>query len=553
MSRLATLDPKLRLLIALAAKVATLGILAGRYPATISLDEADYSADPEALSDLAREQQRAKELLQVSKDGSHAWLARVCSHLEIDLLSLPDEPVASDFLPGDVAVESHFDISQELVLVSVGLAEAAADASEKGKGKAKEPEGALVYLALERALVVRTAATLGIETATVEGAEKAIAQFLFFQLPQEEAREDGEKGSKAWDEAARAKKDEASKKNKMLKWAATGTGFVVGGVLIGLTGGLGAPLLAPFLVGGLGLSFLGGAGGAILIGTLLGLGGGGLAGYRTHRRLKGIDEISFEQLKTPDVPAIPSLLAHIVVSGFLLDPEDSVEPWRATFEKSHLDTFALKVDTATFLSAGNSMDKYLRNKILQVGGKEVLKASALSALYAGVALPLTIFAGASTILDSDFSRCRDKAQKAGLLLAEILEKKVQGSRPCILVGYGPGATIIFEALLELHRRKLGSLVFTAILISLPSSPNRVKWASARSVVAHRLVNCYSTNDWVLAISARLYTLSARVAGMQSVEAEGVENVDCSDLVAGHLELRGHITKILERVDKHASA
>lgn len=117
------------------------------------------------------------------------------------------------------------------------------------------------------------------------------------------------------------------------------------------------------------------------------------------------------------------------------------------------------------------------------------------------------------------------------------------------LGYGPGATIIFECLRELHKRQQGALVYSAILISLPSSPSTVSWASARSVVAHRLVNVYSTNDWVLAISARVYTLSAKVAGLRAVEALGVENVDCSDLVGGHLELRERIGEILERVAK----
>ena len=83
---------------------------------------------------------------------------------------------------------------------------------------------------------------------------------------------------------------------------------------------------------------------------------------------------------------------------------------------------------------------------------EVVKRTVLAAVYAGVALPLSIISSASMLLDSDFSRCRvrrlsfsqlviahrysllqDKAVKAGVLLAEILEKRTQGNRPCILV------------------------------------------------------------------------------------------------------------------------
>ncbi len=66
------------------------------------------------------------------------------------------------------------------------------------------------------------------------------------------------------------------------KWAAMGGGFIAGGLVIGLTGGLAAPLIAPALVGLTGVSFLATSGGIIMLGTLFGLGGGGLAGYRVN-------------------------------------------------------------------------------------------------------------------------------------------------------------------------------------------------------------------------------------------------------------------------------
>ena len=101
-----------------------------------------------------------------------------------------------------------------------------------------------------------------------------------------------------------------------------------------LSPGLAAPALAPVLAGTFGIAAFGGASGAVLIGTLLGLGGGkfpiplslvnseyvrlivspnpigGLAGYRTHRRMKGLEEVSFTPIKDKDaeeLPQIPSL------------------------------------------------------------------------------------------------------------------------------------------------------------------------------------------------------------------------------------------------------
>lgn len=52
---------------------------------------------------------------------------------------------------------------------------------------------------------------------------------------------------------------------------------------------------------------------------------------------------------------------------------------------------------------------------------------------------------------------------------------------------------------------------------------------------------------MLAINARLYTVNNRVGGLQTVNVDGVRDVDCSDLVGGHLELRSKIPAILTRV------
>ncbi|KWU43399.1 DUF726-domain-containing protein [Rhodotorula sp. JG-1b] len=419
----------------------------------------------------------------------------------------------------------------------------------------------LNYTALSRSLLVRTLTFLSIPESLLTDVEHTIAQFLFFQLQERNqnssdstaARQETDKARDrvGWDSAAKEYRERAAKKGNALKWAATGAGFVLGGVAIGLTGGLAAPAIAAGL-GTFGIATFSGAGGAVLIGTLLGLGGGGLAGYRTHRRMKGLEDVRFEPIQDQDAhefPQIPSLTATIVASGFLLDAEDSVEPWRSYVRSSRADAYALKADPQTFLEAGRSLDKYIQNRLLTMGGVEVVKRTALAAIYAGVALPLTLFQTATTAFDSDFTRCRDKAQKAGVLLAEILQKEVQGKRPVVLIGYGPGASLILSCLEHLHSLSLSSLVYSAVLISLPSSPSRSTWARARSVVAHELVNAWSANDWVLAIAARLYTLSPSIAGIRPVSrVEGITNVDVSDLVTrGHLEIRQKLGLILERV------
>jgi hypothetical protein len=78
--------------------------------------------------------------------------------------------------------------------------------------------------------------------------------------------------------------------------AATGAGVIAGGVLIGVTGGLAAPaiaaLLAPLGIGGL----LSASAAPVVLGTLFGVGGGGLAGRRVRERWRGVEEFGFVEV-----------------------------------------------------------------------------------------------------------------------------------------------------------------------------------------------------------------------------------------------------------------
>lgn len=283
------------------------------------------------------------------------WLTLVCAHLGVEMAQLPEEPGEGtrlesvlDDVPAHAGekVETEkegeeekkrrrekleWEVVWEVVLVSLGLVGAGQQAEEPDQKKKSggvnaaaakvgglfssssskdapakpDDKGApppLNYTALSRSLVICTADILGIPPQTVQDVEHTIAQFLYFQLQaaNEEDKKAGEKkGDVEWDEAAKEYREKAARKNSTLKWAATGAGFILGGVAIGLTGGecasydsyvsprwcenhtdsrgpagLAAPALAPVLAGTFGIAAFSGAGGAVLIGTLLGLGGG---------------------------------------------------------------------------------------------------------------------------------------------------------------------------------------------------------------------------------------------------------------------------------------
>jgi len=211
------------------------------------------------------------------------------------------------------------------------------------------------------------------------------------------------------------------------------------------------------------------------------------------------------------------------------------------------DLFVGRIETAQMFATGTEVNAFVTSKILHKAGSEVLKRTVLNAYLAAVALPLTVYGWAGTALDNTWMRAVDKAKKAGPLLAEILLGRPQGARPVQLVGHSLGALTALHALLALARSDRADaldLVDSAVLISLPASPSAEHWATARRAVGRRLVNGFSSRDFVLASVVRLHEVignavelrdGAHVAGLSAVTAvEGVENVDLSDVVDGTL-------------------
>ncbi|CAM9835509.1 unnamed protein product, partial [Hapterophycus canaliculatus] len=82
-------------------------------------------------------------------------------------------------------------------------------------------------------------------------------------------------------------------------------------------------------------------------------------------------------------------------------------------------------------------------------------------------------------------------------------------------------------------RGLG-IVENVVMLGTPIGTKRGRWKRVRSAVAGRLINGYSSRDWLLALVYRSKSWSVGVAGTSRVEECGVENLDLSGLVTWHL-------------------
>ncbi|KAF9327827.1 hypothetical protein BG006_008923 [Podila minutissima] len=349
---------------------------------------------------------------------------------------------------------------------------------------------------------------------------------------------------------AQASMQELEKKKKTWRYLATGLGVAAGATVIGLTGGLAAPLVAAgatVLIGS-GAAVLGTTAGLAVMTSLFGLAGGGLAGYKIHRRNKDLKVLSFVPIvKDPTLPVIPSLHLAIVISGYLFDESEITSAWEGTAEHAlnGNDVFHLTFEPAELVTLGNAVKIFVATEAVRMVSTQVIQQTVFAALASALVLPLGLMR-AGDLIDNPWVVAMDRARKSGYVLADILMERVQGARPTTLIGYSTGAIVIWECLLELANRKEYGLVNSVVLLGAPIKTDLTdKWKAASSVVANRFVNGYSKKDVVLGSIFRLHALGLDVAGLHPVESVSrIENVDLSDIVGGHLEYRENLNMVI---------
>ncbi|GIC85404.1 DUF726 domain protein [Aspergillus udagawae] len=356
--------------------------------------------------------------------------------------------------------------------------------------------------------------------------------------------------------------DEPRNRDSSRKWK-VGIASVAGAALIGITGGLAAPLVAAGLgtvMGGLGLGataaagYLGAlAGSGVVVGGLFGAYGGRMTGRMVDKYAREVDDFAFLPIRgsrhrSEDEREAAQqdhrLRVTIGVTGWLTEEDNFVIPWRVIGAES--EVFGLRWETEPLMDLGNALD-LLVTSAAWTAGEQVLKKTFLSHLLTAVALPLGLLKVAR-VVDNPFSVAKARADKAGEVLADALISKVQGERPVTLIGYSLGSRVIFACLQSLAKRRAFGLVESAILMGAPTPSNTDQWCRIRSVVSGRLVNVFSENDSVLALLYRTSSLQLGVAGLQPVEGvSGVENLDVSDLISGHLRYQFLVGRILSVV------
>lgn len=155
----------------------------------------------------------------------------------------------------------------------------------------------------------------------------------------------------------------------------------------------------------------------------------------------------------------------------------------------------------------------------------------------------------SYLIDNPWSVSLDRAWSAGLILADSLTERNLGTRPITLVGYSLGSRVIFSCLLELARKGALGLIQNVYMFGSPIVAKQDEYLKVRTVVSGRFVNGYHRNDWILGYLFRLTNGGIRlVAGLGPIEGiPDIENFDCSEFVAGHMDYRRAMPRLMREV------
>ncbi|MCP9261893.1 Transmembrane and coiled-coil domain-containing protein 4 [Dirofilaria immitis] len=303
-----------------------------------------------------------------------------------------------------------------------------------------------------------------------------------------------------------------TKKLKQIKrYVMIGAASGIGGVLIGVTGGLAAPLVAAGMGSIIGAGTAAGIGtavGATVLGSLF-----GVAGYKMRKRIGAIEEFVIQPISEGR-----SLHCVLAVSGWIEDQEERVfqQQWKNLWMSR--EQYILRYESKYLLELGRAID-YLMSFAVSLAVQHTLWK-----------LHLLV----------------------GEQLAEVLLSRAHGNRPITLIGFSLGARVIFHCLMTMIKQStfLVRIVNDVVLLGAPVSASPTQWQQISQVVGGRIINGYCDSDWLLRFIYRTMSVQFTIAGTGPVTCKmekKIVNFNLSHLIKGHLDYSRKLTEILEAV------
>uniref|UniRef100_A0A8C8S9F7 Transmembrane and coiled-coil domains 4 n=1 Tax=Pelusios castaneus TaxID=367368 RepID=A0A8C8S9F7_9SAUR len=389
------------------------------------------------------------------------------------------------------------------------------------------------YDARARVLICHVTWLLRIPLEELEVLEESLLESL-----KEQKEEESETA-----EASRKKKE---RKRKLRRYLLIGLATVGGGTVIGLTGGLAAPLVAAgaaTIIGSAGAAALGSTAGIAVMASLFGAAGAGLTGYKMKKRVGAIEEFEF-------LPLTEGKQLHITIAitGWLCTGKygSFTAPWNSMLQSS--EQYCLAWESKYLMELGNTLDSLL-NGLVNIMAQEALKYTVLSGIVTALTWPASLLTVAS-VIDNPWGVCLNRSAEVGKHLAQILLSRQQGKRPVTLIGFSLGARVIYFCLKEMAQEKdCEGIIEDVVLLGAPVEGETKNWKALTKVVSGRIINGYCRGDWLLSFVYRTSSAQLNVAGLQPVSLDDrrMVNVDLSSIVNGHLDYMKQMDTILKAV------
>ncbi|KAI2472779.1 DUF726-domain-containing protein [Annulohypoxylon bovei var. microspora] len=392
-----------------------------------------------------------------------------------------------------------------------------------------------IYDARSRVLLERVGQNLDVPWIDICRFEKRVTDAL-------EMQQQAEKENWNEEEHLENRRKLAQKRRYVMMGLAT----VGGGLVIGLSAGLLAPLIGAGLAAGfttIGVggtsSFLAGAGGAAVITSGAAASGSFMGGKAASRRTGAVKTFEYRPLHNNK-----RVNLIVTISGWMTSTNDDVRLPFSTIDPVMGDIYSILWEPEMLTSMGDTIN-ILATEALTQGLQQVLGSTILISLMAALQLPV-VLSKLTYLIDNPWAVSLDRAWSSGLILADSLIDRNLGTRPITLVGYSLGSRVIFSCLLELARKGAYGLVQNVFIFGSPVVVKTEEFLKARTVVAGKFINGYNRADWILGYLFRLTNGGIRrIAGLATVDdIPGLENVDCTEFVVGHMEYRTAMPRLL---------
>lgn len=391
-----------------------------------------------------------------------------------------------------------------------------------------------VYDSRSRTLLEKIAGVLKITKLEIAQFEKKVS----------DAMEIEEGSAQTWNE--KEIMEERRKAALKKKYMYIGLATLGGGLVIGLSAGLLAPVIGTGLAAGfttIGVTgtsgFLAGAGGAAIVTTTGAAVGARIGSKGMSRRMGHVRTFEFRPLHNNK-----RVNLIITVSGWMSGKEDDVRLPFSTVDPIMGDLFSVLWEPEMLQSMGQTIN-ILATEVLTQSVQQLLGQTVLVALMASLQLPMAL-SKLGYLLDNPWNVSLDRAWASGLILADALISRNMGGRPATLVGFSLGARVIYSCLVELSRRGAYGLVQDVYIFGAPVVFKKDQLILARTVVSGRFVNGYSRKDWILGYLFRATSGGlGRIFGLAPIEAGvEIENFDNTEYVEGHMGYRKAIPSLL---------